>query len=72
MGNDGQLLANMTHASDEVIASVVDTNPDKKITIQMSNVRPNTKYEVRVKAFNSRGAGPYSPALLVLTLEGSK
>ena len=52
------------------VSSLVQTESERA-TIELKNVRPNTKYEIAVQAFNSEGTGPSTPALLASTLEGS-
>ena len=43
-----------------------------RVSVILSGLRPNTRYALLVKAYNSQGAGPSSPAVTVTTKEDSE
>ena len=40
--------------------------------VSLRELRPNTRYAMVLQAYNSRGAGPSSPAVTAQTTEDSK
>ena len=42
------------------------------IDVTLTGLLPNTRYAMVVQAYNSKGAGPSSPAVTIQTLEDSE